>query len=177
MDDERLRIGGDDAFEELLLRSLGSAGAPAPFTVDVRAAVMARIEAAGPVPSSRVTVRELCAWGAAAAAVGTVIVSGIAAHAPTAGQVATGLTRTTTESAIEAARLGSTAATIAGALGRTALALGGALEAMLAPLAHLQPVTAVAVTISVAGMLALSTYVIARDFRAGASSPSSKETS
>jgi len=38
-------------------------------------------------------------------------------------------------------------------------------------------VTAVAVTISVAGMLALSTYVIARDFRAGASSPSSKETS
>jgi len=87
------------------------------------------------------------------------------------------LTRTTTESAIEAARLGSTAATIAGALGRTALALGGALEAMLAPLAHLQPVTAVAVTISVAGMLALSTYVIARDFRAGASSPSSKETS
>ena len=167
MSDARCPIGADAALDALLREMLAQSHEPAPFRIDVENAVMARIAEVGAVPASGVGARELALWAAAAAAVGAVIASGVATHAPTIRQLASGLGRTTSQSAGHAVWLGATVSSVLAALGRVALAVGSAAHAAAGPLAQLRPVSAVAVTASVAGMLAVATFIVVRDFRAG----------
>jgi hypothetical protein len=167
MNDVRLPIADDDAYEALLRDALSGAGRPTPFTVDVQDGVMARVAAFGPAARRELGPAQLRWWSAAAASIGVAVLTGTLANAPSLHELAAGAGRLAGSGVGAAAKAGLAGWSFARALGHAAWALVDAARAVIAPLAPLQPVAAALLSAVAACMLATTILVVARDFRAG----------
>ena len=168
MNDVRLPVTDDDAFEALLRGALSTSGRPTPFTIDVQDRVMARVAAFGPAARRELGPTQLRWWSAAAASIGVAVVTGTLANAPSLHELAAGAARVAGSSAHAAAKAGVMVWSFARAFGQAGWALIEAARAVAAPLASLQPVAAALLSAVAAGMLVTTILVVARDLRAGA---------
>ena len=157
---EPIDLRNDDALDALLRESLDRAGAPAPFSVDVADAVMARVAAAA--PSRR---DELVRWAIAAALAGVALLAAALWHGPSFDQVVVELSKTTAATADTAAKLSAPAETMAQQWSRSLTTLYTALQTLARPLAAFRPLAQLALASAIAAMAGFSLWVVGRDLR------------
>jgi len=157
---EPIDLRDDAALDALLRESLHDAGAPAPFSVDVADAVMARVAEAG--PSRR---DELVRWAIAAVLAGVALLVSATWHGPSLDQVVVELSKTTAATADTAAKLSGPAETMFQQWSRSATTLFGALQTLARPLAAFRPLAQLALASAIAAMAGFSLWVVGRDLR------------
>ena len=157
----------DDAFEALVRDALRQTGQPAPFTVDVADAVMARVAEFGPAPSTEMSWRQFTHWALAASLAGIVLLIAAAWHGPNLSEVARDLGGATTDTVGAAAKLSQPAGSIAAMAGRATKSLVDATRHATRPLASMTPLAELMLGIAAAAMLAFTFLIVGRDWRAG----------
>lgn len=155
----------DAALDALLRESLGRAGEPAPFPVDVADTVMARVAVLGAAPRAELGRRQFAQWAVAASLIGVALVVAASWQGPAVSDLARDLGRTTADSMGTATKLTQPAATFAAALGRSAVVLFEAARSVARPLEALRPLAQLLLALVAAAMTGFSAVVVARDFR------------
>jgi len=150
-------------FDELLHKSLGRRGAPAPFAVDVADRVMARVLLMGPPTRTEMGIPQLARWAAAAAFFGAALTGALIWQGPSLETVASGFGQALTDGIGALLKLVAPAGALAGSFGRVASALMASFETLVRPLAPFQPFARAGLVAIAAAMLGITTYVVGRD--------------
>ncbi len=158
----------DGRFDELLRAALSRRGAPASFPVDVADRVMARVARLGPPLASGLGRAQIVRWAIAAALAGVALVGAATWRGPGWDEVRTGVGRSVAHTTTTAVRLAGPASAVAGSFARIGEALVDSARTVAATAAPLQPVARLLMALITVAMLAITTYVIARDMRTGA---------
>jgi hypothetical protein len=153
----------DQAFEALLEAALGRRGAHAPFAIDVRERVMARVAAIGPPPRKELDSRQFGRWAAAASLAGLALVGTAFWAGPSLSAVAASLGHAMAGGADAMLKLWVPAASLAEKLGRVALALVASAQSVARPLAALQPFAHALLAAIAAFMLGITAVIVGRD--------------
>ena len=150
-------------FDELLQKSLGRRGAPAPFAVDVTDRVMARVRLMGPPPRSEMGVPQFARWAAAAAVAGVALAGALLWQGPSLETVASGFGQGLADGTGALLKLAAPAGALAGTIGRVASALMSSVETLVRPLAPFQPFARAGLVAITAAMLGITAFVVGRD--------------
>ena len=153
----------EKAFEALLEEALGRRGAPAPFSVDVREPVMARVALMGAPPRTELGRRQFTRWAAAASLVGVALLAAAFFAGPSVSTVLTSLAHAMAAGTDAMLKLQGPAVSLAEKLGRVALALLASAEAVTRPLASFQPFARALLAAIAASMLGVTAVVVGRD--------------
>ena len=153
----------EKAFEALLRTALGRKGLPPPFSIDIADHVMARVALMGPPARTEMSLRQFRRWAAAASVVGAVLTAAAVWQAPDLASTFSGLLHTLAEGTGAALKHTGPAGSLAGALGRVSLALVSSAQALVRPLASLQPFAHALLAAIAAVMLSVTTFVLGRD--------------
>jgi hypothetical protein len=156
----------DDATLETLLRSsLGRAGEPAPFPVDVANTVMARVALVGSAPRAEIGRRQFTQWAIAASMIGMALIVSATWHGPAVGDLARELGRATADSMGTASKITQPAVTVASALSRSAVVLFEAARTVARPLEAFRPLAQLLLALVAVAMAGFSAVVVGRDLR------------
>jgi hypothetical protein len=153
----------DKAFEALLEAALRRRGAPAPFAIDVRARVMARVAVIGPPPRKELDSRQLWRWAAAASLAGLALIGAAFWAGPSLSAVAASLGHAMAGGTDAMLKLWVPAASLAGKLGGVVLALYGSAQSVVRPLAAFQPFAHALLAAIAAFMLGITAVIVGRD--------------
>jgi hypothetical protein len=153
----------EKAFEALLEEALGRRGAPAPFSVDVRERVMARVALIGAPPRTELPPRQFTRWAVAASLVGLALLSAAFWAGPSLSAVVSSLAHAMAGGTDAMLKLQAPVASLAEKLGRVALALLASAEAVVRPLASFQPFARALLAAIAASMLGVTAVIVGRD--------------
>ena len=153
----------DHAFEALLVEALGRSGAPAPFSIDVRDRVMARVAALGAPPRTELGLRQFTRWAVAASVVGLALLGAALWQGPSLSDVVSSLGHAVAGGTDAALKLRAPAGSLAATLGRVTLALFASAQTLVRPLAPFQPLAHALLAALAAAMLSITTFVVGRD--------------
>jgi hypothetical protein len=155
----------DKAFEALLEEALGRRGAPAPFSIDVRERVMARVALLGVPPRTELDPRQFRRWAVAASLMGLALLTAAFWAGPSLSAVASSLAHAMAGGTDAMVKLMVPAASLAEKLSRVALALVASAEAVARPLASFQPFVRVVLAAIAVFMLSITAVIVGRDIR------------
>jgi len=150
-------------FDELLHRSLGRRGAPAPFMVDVTDRVMARVRLMGPAPRSEMGVPQFARWAAAAVVAGVALAGALWWQGPSLETLASGFGQALADGTGALLKLVAPVGALVGTIGRIASAFVSSVETLVRPLAPFQPLARAGLVAIAAAMLGITAFVVGRD--------------
>lgn len=153
----------EKAFEALLEEALRRRGAPAPFSVDVRERVMARVALMGAPPRTELPPRQFTRWAVAASLAGLALLAGAFWAGPSLSTVASSLAHAMADGTDAMLKLQAPVTSLAEKLGRVALALLASAESVVRPLASFQPLARALLAAIAASMLGITAVVVGRD--------------
>jgi hypothetical protein len=155
----------DKEFEALLDAALRRRGAPAPFAIDVRERVMARVAVIGAPPRKELEPHQFRRWAAAASLVGLALLATAFWAGPSLSAVAASLGHAMAGGTDAMLKLWVPAASLAEKLGRVTLALLASAQAVVRPLAAFQPFAHALLAAIAAFMLGTTAVIVGRDVR------------
>jgi hypothetical protein len=157
----------EQEFERLVRDALGRAGAPAPFSVDVRDRVMSRIAELGPPVRAEVGLRQFVRWAVAASVFGAALLSIAVGHGQGIQSIGAIAGRALADGASAAIKLGAPLSALAGSFGRVGWALLASARTVIQPLTPLQPLARVLLTAVALAMMGTTALIVGRDLLRG----------